>query len=173
MTGRRRAWFWAIGFLLLAALVVTSMVLLTGYARSVASAMKRALAAPGPPITAANLRERLPGIPVKPGMVLDEAATNSPVTRLMVGLQAGGARKATIAVFETSESLNTLAPWYTQAMRGWHVRPLDRKHGEHESQVQGFSFRKEDYTLTLLELPQMKKRIVLVFTERVRPTANG
>lgn len=168
MNRQRRAWLWTAGLLLLAAGIAYAMVLVTGYARTTASALKRALEAPGPPITSGNLRQRLPLVPVKPGMTLDEAATNSPVTRLMVGLQAGNVKQASVLVFRTTEHLNTLAPWYTQAMRGWQVRPLDRKRGEHESRVQGFTFRKEDFTLTLLELPQMEDRIVLIFTERAR-----
>lgn len=168
MTRQRRLWVWTVGFLALAAGIVFAMVLLAGYARFTASALQRGLAAPGPPITAANLKTRLPGIPIKPGMILDEQTTNSPVTRLMVGLQAGGAKRATIAVFQTTEHINTLAPWYTQAMRGWQVKPLERRRSERDSQVQGFSFSKEDFTLTLLALPQMEGRIVLLFTERNR-----
>jgi hypothetical protein len=148
--------------------LIFAMVRITGYARSASRYIQRGLKAQGPPVTAANLAERLPGIPIKPGLVLDGEATNNPLTRLLAGLHAGRVQGATIAVFRTREDIGALAPWYSKRLPGWRAEALreGRGRGEHQSQAEGFTLRKGNVALTLLQLPegQYRDRIIMILT---------
>ncbi|HEY3411952.1 MAG TPA: hypothetical protein VGM51_02735 [Armatimonadota bacterium] len=151
--------------------VIVAMYFIARGARGLSEGLRVDFAAPGPPVTRANLKTVMGDVPVAPFFMLDENATNDRALRLQMSMILGRGRGEWILVFRSTEPYSTAASWYQRHLEGWAVDRPDDTTDQRERQrngIQQLGWTRNGDRLTLVHLPDRPGE-VLVFVSSTPP----